>query len=77
MVLAADAKTRICIYGSATVVQRLADFERVGATAANGAGQEALIALMKAMREDITDSGISLRQGDLIHILFGHGSTDH
>jgi hypothetical protein len=76
LVLAADAKTRICIYGSATVVQRLGDFERTGATAANAAGQAALIALMGAMREDVTDSGISLRREDLIHILFGHGLTD-
>jgi hypothetical protein len=79
LVLAADAKTRICIYGSATVVQRLGDFERTGATAANAGGQEALIALialMGAMREDVTNSGISLRQDDLIHILFGHGPTD-
>ncbi len=76
LILATDAKTRICIYGSTTVVQRLGDFERAGATAAKDAGQAALIALMEAMREDVTNSGISLRQEDLIHILFGRGSTD-
>lgn len=63
-------------YGSASVVQRLGDFERTGAIAANASGQAALIALMEAMREDVTNSGVSLRQEDLTHILFGHGSTD-
>jgi hypothetical protein len=73
LALAADAKTRICIYGSVAVVQRLGDFERAGANAATATGQATLIELMEAMREDVTNSGTSLRQEDLMHILFGHG----
>jgi hypothetical protein len=76
LALAADAKTRICIYGSMTVVQRLGDFQRVGAVAAAGAGQAALIELIRAMREDVTSKALPIRQADLLHILFGHGATD-
>lgn len=76
LALASDAKTRICIYGSVTVVQKLGDFERSGAIVAEGAGQAALIELMQAMREDVTNSAIPLRREDLMHILFRHGARD-
>lgn len=76
LALAADAKTRICIYGSVIVVQRLGDFERAGAIVAKGAGQAALIELMQAMRQDVTNSATPLKQEDLMHILFSHGTMD-
>ena len=75
LALAADAKTRICIYGSMTLVQRLSDFERAGAIAAQGAGRAALLELVRAMREDVTHSAIQLRREDLMHILFSRDTT--
>jgi hypothetical protein len=59
-----------------TVVQRLGDFERTGAIVAEGAGQAALIELMHAMRQDVTNSATLLKQEDLMHILFSHGTTN-
>jgi hypothetical protein len=76
LALAADAKTRICVYGSFAVVQKLGDFERAGALVAKGAGQTTLIELMRAMREDVTNSATPLRQEDLMHILFSGSTTD-
>ena len=70
LTLAADAKTRICIYGSTPVVQKLGDFERAGATAASPIGQAALIALLVAMRMDVTNERFSLQPPDLMRILF-------
>ncbi|HVC59445.1 MAG TPA: hypothetical protein VND19_03640 [Acetobacteraceae bacterium] len=75
LALAADAKARICVYGSVAVVQRLGDFERAGAIVANSGSQAALIQLMQAMREDVTGSAIPLRQEDLMHILFGRDTS--
>ena len=57
------------------VVLRFGDFERADATAATAAGQAALIELMGAMRKDVTNSGIPLRQEDLMHIMFQQGPS--
>jgi len=71
LALAADAKTRICIYGSTVVIKKLGDFERAGSTATQTAGQAALVELLEAMRGDVTSTGPSLQREDLMRILFG------
>jgi len=69
--MAADAKTRICIYGSPRVVRALSGFERAGAKAANEAGQAAVAQLVKAMRADMGVSGAQVDEADLHMVLFG------
>ena len=72
MVLAADAKTRICIYGSAIVVQKLSAFGASGATAFQASGQNALVELLEAMRADVTYDKSLLQREDLNRVLFGN-----
>lgn len=48
----ADAKTRICLYGSKRVVALLADFERHGSVIGNEEQRSAFVALITAMRGD-------------------------
>ena len=71
LALAADAKTRICISGSAQVVQRLAEFERSGANLSNTVSRSSLIKLVSAMRRDVVLSDAMLNHTDLSDILFG------
>jgi hypothetical protein len=71
LALIADAKTRICIYGSLDVVQELHDFEKLGAIATGPRGHAALAALLSAMREDVTGRGFSGREDIFLYILFG------
>jgi len=46
----ADAKTRICLYGSPEVVARLADFESKGGVIGDDLQQEAFMRVIEAMR---------------------------
>ena len=46
----ADAKTRICLYGSPEVVARLADFESKGAVIEDNEQREAFMRLIEAIR---------------------------
>jgi hypothetical protein len=69
--LAADAKTRICIYGSPDVVRALSGFEQAGARVAGERGQAAVAQLVKAMRADMGVSGAQIAEGDLHMVLFG------
>ena len=71
LVLVADAKTRICIYGSEKVVFQLAAFEKVGASPSTDVGRAALIDLMQAMRRDVTKNRVLIGKVDLGRILFG------
>lgn len=71
--LIADAKTRICIYGSLAVVQKLRDFDKTGAIAARTDGETALLALLSAMREDVTGKGFAGREDVFRPLLFGEG----
>ncbi len=49
----ADAKTRICLYGSQEVIMSLAKFERSGGVINNEEQREAFVALIQAMRGDL------------------------
>ena len=68
---AADAKSRICLYGSLAVVDRLAAFERAGASLTNDEGRRALLDLLRAMRADLTSGRDAPRDPDLAAILYG------
>jgi hypothetical protein len=68
---AADAKTRICIYGSAGVVGALSTFERAGANGIDEAGQRAIAQLVKAMCSDTGVAGAKLDDADFHLVLFG------
>jgi hypothetical protein len=69
--MAADAKTRICIYGSPAVVRALAGFEEAGARVEGEKGRSAVAQLVKAMRADMGVSGAVVLQADLHMVLFG------
>jgi hypothetical protein len=69
--LAADAKTRICIYGAPSVIQALSAFEQVGAKVSDEAGQTAVAELIRAMRKDIGVTGAQIDERDLHMVLFG------
>jgi hypothetical protein len=63
---AADAKTRICLYGSKDVITWLAKFESAGGIISNEKQRETFVRLVMAMRNDtkVKDVEVSL-------ILFG------
>lgn len=52
---AADAKTRIVVYGTGSVVRAIAKFERAGATTANKEGVWALTEIVSVMRDSAPD----------------------
>jgi hypothetical protein len=72
----ADAKTRICIYASMDVVQKLRNFDTAGANAIDDDGQANLLALLSAMREDVTGKGFSGCEDTFMPILFGASGAD-
>ena len=49
---AADAKARICLYGSGEVINAFAAFEQLGAMLSSPAEQRCFVAMIAAMRED-------------------------
>ncbi|MGB7601327.1 MAG: hypothetical protein WBM24_13535 [Candidatus Sulfotelmatobacter sp.] len=53
---AADAKGRICLYGSKEVIHAFAVFERLGAVISSAKQQTAFIAMVAAMRKDSGDA---------------------
>lgn len=69
---AANAKTRIAVFGSAKVVHALAQFEEVGSVLDNPRARNAFIQLVVAMRP-VNDT---LAQRDIELILFGIKNED-
>ncbi|MDO8296918.1 MAG: hypothetical protein Q7T19_10840 [Caulobacter sp.] len=67
----ADAKTRVCIYGSPRVISRLADFERAGATTHSESERQIVLNLLSAMRRDIGTRRNEVGLDDLNAVLFG------
>jgi hypothetical protein len=68
---AADAKVRICIYGSPSVVKKLNAFEMLGSAVGSLESREAIAALIKEMRNDAGTGHAKIEQADLLPILFG------
>lgn len=67
----ADAKTRICLYGSAEVVARLAEFESKGGVIGDDQQGEAFMHVLRAMRGK---SKLQTSQVELI--LLGEGKKE-
>lgn len=68
---AADAKSRIAIYGSPEVIAALADFGRAGAHTADPAARTKLLKLYEVMRDERGHSSSQKDIGNLRAILFG------
>jgi hypothetical protein len=68
---AADAKTRVCIYGSPDVMRRLVEFENLGSAADSDESRMVIARLCKDMRRDIGMKDAGLDEHDLYRILFG------
>ena len=69
--LAADAKTRICIYGSPAVVKRLSEFEELGAVLDSEASRAAIAGLLHEMRTDMNGAAPQVDDDALRWALFG------
>jgi len=69
--MAADAKVRVCIYGSPSVIGILRDFEMTGAVLDSPDAARIITELLKEMRKDTGMDCRGISEGDLQKILFG------
>jgi hypothetical protein len=69
--LAADAKSRICIYGSPEVVKRLRAFEEQGPIIGSDQSKAIIAALLLEMRKDIDGTARNLNEQDIHLVVFG------
>ncbi len=69
--MAADAKTRVCIYGSHAVIKQLSAFEQVGAKISSDESGQVVVHLLAAMRNDMGPFGRKIDEMDLHYVLFG------
>jgi len=67
---AADAKARICLYGSGEVIEAFASFERLGAAVISPSQCESFVAMIVAMRRDSGDASRA-RIRDVQQLLLG------
>lgn len=67
------AKTKICLYGSKAVVEKLHCLEKEGNTAESKGGRDALVALLSEMRKDARMGIGDVNDDVLCDILFGIG----
>jgi hypothetical protein len=70
----ADAKSRMCIYGSESALRTLAAFYRTGGTLSTPTGMPAYLDLYESMRKETDRS--SVPRDDLAMIIFGEDG-DH
>jgi len=68
---AADAKTRITIYGSKQIVELLASFERSGATLTTEEGMKSFLLLVSRMRSESLPSQETVSADEIELIVFG------
>jgi hypothetical protein len=68
---AADAKTRICLYGSSSAVGAFAEFERLGATMNSADQRDAFTRMVAIMRND-SSGGRKVELKDLETVLLGN-----
>jgi hypothetical protein len=71
LTIVTDAKTRIAIYGSDSVIKRLAEFESVGPILNNRDSVHAFLNLVQSMRSDGYKEKSDIDAEDLKFILFG------
>lgn len=70
----ADAKCRICLYGSSHVIGAFANFEQLGATMGTPEQCLAFTRMVSIMRDDSTRGG-QVDLADLQTVLLGHPSN--
>jgi hypothetical protein len=68
---AADAKTRITIYGSKQIVELLASFERSGATLTTEEGMKSFLLFVSRMRSESLPSQETVSVDEIELIVFG------
>jgi len=71
---AADAKTRICVYGSQEAIDRLRQFEAVGASTSSLEGKKAIVGLIRAVRSDTRKDGHRIGSETFREILLGRAN---
>lgn len=67
----ADAKCRICLYGSSKVIEAFANFERLGAVMNTDEGHDAFVSMVVAMRRD-SISNTNIEPAKMSLVLLGH-----
>jgi hypothetical protein len=70
LLLVADAKSRIAIYGSSGVIEKLAAFEAIGPELTNESAREAFVSIIDQMRRD--GDSISVGRDNVHLVLFGN-----
>ncbi len=70
LALQIDAKIRISLFASSTIVERLADVERSSGQMSDPEARKAFVALLRAIREERSPKA-SVQVSDLEPILFG------
>ena len=68
----ADAKCRICLYGSSKAIETFAKFERLGATMNTDEQCDAFVNMVAAMRNDSIND-VSIESENLRLVLLGKG----
>ena len=71
LALAADSKTRICIYGSKAVIKSLAVFEKSGARIDSDSSAEKFVNICNEMRKEGLGRKQKAEVSDLLNVLFG------
>jgi hypothetical protein len=71
LALAADAKVRMCIYGSPRVIRYLRDFDKAGAVLNSQESFKIITELLKEMRKDTGTDHRGIGEDDFQSILFG------
>jgi hypothetical protein len=66
---AADAKTRIAIYGSKSVAEQLSRFLAASGSLATGEGRDSLVPVVETMRREARCGDLS--RADIKNLLFG------
>jgi hypothetical protein len=67
----ADAKARICLYGSGEVIHALAVFEKLGAVVSSTQQHAAFVAIVSAMRND-SGNAAGPEVEDMARVLLGN-----
>ena len=67
---AADAKARMAIYGSNSVLEKLAVFEELGASLTDDASRRAFATMTEQMRAESSSNSSRLQDGVLARVLF-------
>ena len=75
LAMAADAKTRICVYGSATVIEALASFEKSGPSLDSSDSMTRFLAICNEMRRQGLGKPEIVEAENLNLVLFGRDAS--